>query len=162
MAGLWLSSVTVAGLTPRATFGNAIRLGLFCSFICRSIWAQSRQARPFAKPAGVRRATRVIEPNTLGSQSQELQSPQILSDENFFNSWKLRADLDYSRVDHSLRSACIGSVLAALRAGITAATSAADPRSTVVPANSNGFHGATPKSWLAMRYPAPIAAGMPI
>ena len=68
----------------------------------------------------------------------------------------------HSRVDHSLRSACMGSMLAALRAGITAATSAANPRTTVAAANSSGFHGVTPKSWLAMRYPAPIAAGIPI
>lgn len=70
--------------------------------------------------------------------------------------------LDYSRVDHSLRSACIGSVLAALRAGITAATSAANPRSRVAPANSNGFHGVSSKSWLDMRYPVPVAARIPI
>ena len=70
-------------------------------------------------------------------------------------------DLDYSRVDYSPRSAWIGSTLAALCAGITAATSAANPRSIVAPANSNGFHGVTPKSWLAMRYSVPIAAGIP-
>src|ERR1700733_5556077 len=49
MAELWLSSVTVAGLTPRATFGNAIRFGLFCSFICGSIWPQSRLSRLFVR-----------------------------------------------------------------------------------------------------------------
>ncbi len=63
--------------------------------------------------------------------------------------------MQISRVDHSLRSACMGSMVAALRAGITAAHSAANPRSIVAPANSKGFHGLTPKSWLAMRYPAP-------
>lgn len=57
---------------------------------------------------------------------------------------------------------CIGSMLAALRAGIAAATRAANPKSTVAPVNNNGFHGLTPKSWLAMRYPAAIAAGIPI
>jgi hypothetical protein len=80
----------------------------------------------------------------------------------FIAIFSLRLNLDYSRVDHSLRSACIGVMLAALCAGITAATSAANPRSTVAPVNSSGFHGATPKSWLAMRYPAPIAAGIPM
>jgi hypothetical protein len=60
-------------------------------------------------------------------------------------------DLETSRVDHSLRSAWIGLVLAALRAGMSAASSAANARSRVAPAKSSGFHGATPKSWLAMR-----------